>query len=68
MDDDVKVGQIVRLMYSRATGIVREIDHVYEAARVDLTLGGECWCRIDELESVQPPEQRHRMPYIGVTR
>jgi hypothetical protein len=64
-DDDVKVGQTVRLYYSGAVGIVREIDHVYEAARVELLLGGEPWCRLDELEVVEPPETRTRVPYIG---
>jgi hypothetical protein len=48
VDEAVKVGQQVRLLYSRALGVVREIDHVYEAARVELPLGLSC-CSVENL-------------------
>lgn len=64
-DESVKVGQQVRLLYSHVRGLVREIDNVYEAARVELNGSGfEVWQRLDELEVV-PVWDRRRIDYIG---
>jgi hypothetical protein len=51
-DDDVKVGQQVRLPDSEH-GWVLEIDPVFQAARIELASGGEVWSRLDDLE-VEP--------------
>jgi hypothetical protein len=59
MDDDVRVGQQVRLLYSHERGTVLEIDAVFYAARVELNDGGfECWSRLDELEIIEPWDKR----------
>jgi hypothetical protein len=55
MDDDIKVGSIVRLFSSRSLAKVLEIDREYFAARCELMdgIGGEFWQKLDELEVVR---------------
>jgi hypothetical protein len=61
VDESVKVGQQVKLLYSLARGTVLEIDNVYQAARIELNFGGfEVWQPLDELEIVEPWNNRRR--------
>ena len=66
--DDVRVGQEVRLEEDHQRGWMVEVDHSFQAARVELNAGGERWCRLDELEALESPSIRRQMPYGGVTR
>lgn len=51
VDDEVKVGQIVRFVSSRALAKVLEIDTEYHAARCVLMdgVGAEVWQNLDEI-------------------
>ena len=68
VDDEIKVGQIVRFFQSRALGKVLEIDLEYHAARVKLMdgLDGECWANLDSLEVVVLEKPRERIEYKRV--
>jgi hypothetical protein len=66
--DDVRVGQEVRLEDNHQRGWVIEVDHSFQAARVEMNAGGERWVRLDELEVIESPNMRRQLPYRGAQR
>lgn len=58
-DEQVAVGQAVRIKDAHRRGIVEEVDPALFVARVRLNAGGETWVRWDDLEAIPVWDRTH---------